>query len=89
MFFGKNKVHILSLGLAMGVLWGACMLFMGLMVLWFGWGTGFMELVSEWYIGFAATLPGVILGTFWGFVDGFVGGGLLAGLYNFFQEKLS
>jgi len=43
-------------------------------------------MISSLYIGYAATLLGSIIGAIWAFVDGFIGGVIVAWLYNAFQK---
>lgn len=88
MLFGKNKVHVLSLGLALGVICGVYVLFVGIVAWKFQWGLSLANLMSEWYIGFSASLLGSLIGALWGFVDGFIGGVLIAWLYNVFYERI-
>ena len=49
---------------------------------WFDWGTELVEVASSLYIGFEPNGLGVFIGGVWGFVDGFIGGVLLAWVYN-------
>jgi len=59
---------------------------MGLMAMYFKWGTEFVAPMSSLYIGYKATWPGSIIGFFWGFVDAGIGGVLIAWLYNKFSK---
>ncbi len=73
-----------AFAIAGGLLWGGAILVTGLVQLVSpGYGAGFLELASSVYPGYE---PGgfgsVIVGTLYGLVDGFVGGFLLAWLYN-------
>ncbi len=78
------RLGVLGFGLALGVMWGVGMLLVGL----FGWqvnyGVDFVNAMGSVYIGFGPTLKGSLLGALWGFVDGFIGGVVLAWLYNMF-----
>ena len=77
-----NKLNAKALGLAMGILWGASVLLMGLMSLFCSWSLAFVEFMAPMYVGYDATILGALIGTLWAFVDAFVGGWLLAWLYN-------
>lgn len=52
----------------------------------FGWGSGFVEVMSSMYIGYEASLVGGLIGAAWGFVDGAIAGLLISLLYNFFSK---
>lgn len=90
---GENgKCCALSLGLAFGVLWAGAILLTGVMNhLSPPYGDQFLGLVDSVYPGYNAQtgLGNLSLGVIWGFVDGFIGGFLLAWLYNLFTRKRS
>lgn len=77
-------LHVCGFGLAIGVSWAIGMFAMGLLALFFGWGTAMVTSFSELYIGYAPTFIGSIIGAIWGFVDGFIFGVLIAWFYNIF-----
>lgn len=77
------KLHVLGLGLAAGILWGASCFLLGLLAMG-GYGAGFVRAVSTFYIGYGASFWGAVIGLIWGFVDFFIGGVILAWLYNIF-----
>jgi len=81
-----QKIDIRSLGLALGTSWAVGVLLIGSMGR-FGWGTPLADLLASVYIGFGSTLPGLIVGALWGFVDGFLGGIIIAWLYNYFLQR--
>ena len=75
-----------SLALTFGLLWGGCLLVVGLINLAdASYGGAFLAMMSSVYPGAdtARTLWRVILGTIYGFVDGVVAGYLFAALYRF------
>ena len=72
--------------MGLGVSWAACMLFVGWAAV-FGWGVKFVDVMSSVYIGFEPTVVGGIVGALWGFVDGAIGGLLIAVVYNRVAEK--
>jgi len=76
-----KRLDIKGLALGMGISWAACMLFVG-WVSAFGWGVKFVEMMSSAYIGFAPTFLGGIIGAVWGFIDGAIGGAIIAFVYN-------
>lgn len=83
-----SSLDIRSLGLALGVLKGLCLLFLGLIAWGPGWSFAIVELIGQLYIGYTPTLVGSIIGGVYGLIDGFIAGALLAWLYNQFQNRL-
>jgi hypothetical protein len=76
-----EKLSVKALTLALGATWSFFMLCIG----WtstFGWGTRVVEVMSSVYIGYAPSFVGGILGALWGFLDGAVGGLIVALVYN-------
>ncbi len=71
-----------GLGLALGLITAAGLLFMSLMSAYVGWGNELVSLVAGVYIGYGEGLGRGLVGVVWGFADGFVGGWVLAWLYN-------
>ncbi len=84
---GKMNIKAFTLGL--GISWGVYMIFIGWLAP-FGWGTEFVSIISTLYIGFAPGFVGGLIGGAWGFLDGAIGGFIIASVYNFIvknQEK--
>ena len=81
------ELDIKGLGLAIGGTWAICTLFLGLAAWLFSYGTDWVSLLSNVYVGYDATLGGSILGAIYGFIDGFIGGVLIAWLYNKFASN--
>jgi len=79
------KLDAKALGLAAGILWGICVCFTTLWVIWRGGGEH-LELLGKFYIGYSVSVGGAFLGLVYGFVDGFLGGWILAWLYNRFAR---
>ena len=76
-----EKLNVKALAVGLGVSWAVCMLFVGWVSI-FGWGTKFVEMMSSVYIGFTPTFLGGIIGAVWGFIDGAIGGAIIAFVYN-------
>lgn len=76
------KVDAKALGLTLGIVWGAAMFLLGLMVIFFDWGAGWVNLMSSLYIGYKASFLGSIVGGIWGFIDAGIAGVIIGWLYN-------
>ena len=82
-----DRLNVLNFGLALGIAFGVGMLLLGLFALWFNWGTEIVNLVGTVYIGYAPTFGGSIIGGIWAFFDSFIGGVIIAWLYNLLQRR--
>jgi hypothetical protein len=80
-----NKLQPVPLGLAAGILWSVSVFILGLTAIG-GWGGGIVAGLGTFYIGYGPSFVGAIIGAVWAFVDGLVGGVLLAWLYNMFAK---
>ncbi len=82
------KLNARALGFAAGVLWGGVVFLVTLLTIYSNWSYGvrFLGVVQSVYPGYRMCLSGAVLGLCYGFVDGFIGGWLLAVLYNFFSK---
>ncbi len=70
---------------ASAILWGACMLIVGLINLRFpSYGADFLRMMSSVYPGFhdSRTVGAVIVGTIYGIVDGAIMGYVFSSLYR-------
>lgn len=76
-----QKLSVQGFALACGIVWSIGVLCVGWTSM-FGWGNGFVNVLSTFYIGYAATFVGAIIGGVWAFFDGLVGGAIFAWLYN-------
>lgn len=76
-----NKLSPNALGVAIGILWAAYVLFCGITAM-FGWGGAIVEVLASLYIGYGPGVPGAIIGAIWGFVDGYIAGFVIAWIYN-------
>lgn len=86
------KLSVKGLALASGILWGVAMLGMGLAnLIWSSYGQQFLQLMASVYPGYHSTrsITEVIVGTLYGAVDGFIGGGVFAWLYNQFAKSVA
>ena len=77
-----NKLDPKACGLAFGILWGGGVLLMGLLAFISTWAQPFVDILSVMYVGYSASIVGILIGTLWGFIDAFIGGWIFAWLYN-------
>ncbi len=85
----KNQLNVLAAGLTAAVFWGGSMFLGTWIAMWFEYGSSLLEVMTGCYPGYEITPIGSLIGLFWGFIDAFLGGVILAWLYNFFNRKLS
>ncbi|MFV1986146.1 MAG: hypothetical protein ACC682_02630 [Gemmatimonadota bacterium] len=80
------KLDSKAMGLWMGVVWGGVVLLVGVVnVVSGGYGASFLNGVASIYPGYeVGGMGSVIIVTLYAVVDGFIGGFLLAWLYNKF-----
>ncbi len=76
------KLDTRALGLTLGIIWGACVLIMGLTTIYLNFGAAFVGLLSTLYPGYKPTILGSVIGGIYGFIDAGIGGVILAWLYN-------
>ncbi len=81
-----DKLRIVPLAVALGAVWALGVLFVG-WVSSFGWGVMFVDVMSSMYIGYKPSFLGGIIGAIWAFVDGAIGGAIIAVVYNAFARK--
>jgi hypothetical protein len=77
-----QKISPLAFGLSLGVLWCLCVVVISLTALHIGYGVGMINALSALYFGLDLTAMGIAIGAAWSFVDAFIGGFLIAYLYN-------
>lgn len=82
-----GKINVLHLGAAVGITGALYALFLGLISMWWNWGSDLVFTLGSYYIGYAPTLAGTLVGTLWLLVDGFIAGVLIAFIYNKFQSR--
>ncbi|MGD8305469.1 MAG: bacteriophage holin [Ignavibacteria bacterium] len=77
-----------ALGLSIGLTWGLTIMLATWWLLVDGSGGMTISKLSNFYIGYSYSWGGAVIGFLWGFVDGFIGGVVIAWLYNFFSKKI-
>ena len=81
----NGKLCPKALGLSFGVMWGLSVLIVGLLAHHFMYGAHFVETMGTLYIGYGPSVLGCFIGGLIGFVNAFIGGYILAWLYNCFS----
>lgn len=78
------QFSVKAFALACGIIFAVWMFVAGLVALvWPDWGARFMDVVGAFYPGVDGVSFGqVIIATLYALVDGFIGGGVFAWLYN-------
>jgi hypothetical protein len=83
------RLSLKALAIAAGLLWGAAILLVGIIHRADpNYGVNFLQMTSSVYPGFhiTGTVGNLALGTVEGFIDGGIGGLVLAWLYNCFTH---
>lgn len=80
------KLNVKALALAVGIVWGLAIFLVTYWFLVFGYEGNTLAKLSNVYFGYSVTWYGAFVGLIWGFVDGLIGGALLAWLYNKFGK---
>ena len=79
------KLSVKALALASGIVIAVFSFVIAVVAVLTGVGLQFIELVGELHPGYPGpTFFGACIQTFWMFVYGLIGGGLLAFIYNYF-----
>ena len=82
------RLSVKGLALGFGLLWGGMLFLIGLFNLGWNYGDQLLMLADSIYPGYhyGGGFGSVVVGTLYGFVDGAVGGAILAWLYNCFAK---
>ncbi len=85
------KLNTIRFGCALSTFWGLTVLLMGVAnLIWPTYGVAFLQLIASIYPGYhfgQGGFLGVIFGTLYAIVDGWIGGVIFAWLYNLFVGK--
>jgi len=77
-----------AFALAGGIMWGLIMAVLTIITLMSGYAVQFVNLMADIYPGYTATSTGIIIGAFYGFLDGFIGCYIFAWLYGLIKSKV-
>jgi hypothetical protein len=84
------KLNLKALSLTAGILWAFAIFLMGIAnFIWPGYGNTFLQVIASVYPGYHVenSIGSIFIGTFYAFVDGFLGGLIFGWLYNLFIGK--
>ncbi len=81
------KLNPKALGLSLGILGGVVFFLWTLVAAYTGYGLELLELLITIYPGYSVTAAGALIGFIYCFLDGFVGGYLIAYLYNWAGKR--
>jgi len=76
------KLNVKALALASGLVWGLGLFLLTWWIIAFDGVTREPTLIGHVYRGFNISPMGSVIGLVWAFVDGTIGGAILAWLYN-------
>lgn len=80
---GGSKLSVCALGFALGITWALGVALLGILSWKFNqYGDVFVQALSSVYIGYGSTPQGIVIGTGWALIDGFICGVIIAWLYN-------
>ncbi len=83
------KLNVPAFALAFGIWWGVGLFLLAWWVIWVVGPLGSPTFIERVYIGYEFTPVGSVIGFLWGFVDGLIGGAIVAWLYNLVAARLN
>ncbi len=82
------KLNVKAFALTCGLVWGAGLFLLTWWIIAFDGATGEPRWIGRLYRGYNISPAGSLIGLAWALVDGFVGGALLAWVYNALAERM-
>ena len=82
------QLNVRAFALAVALWWGLGLFLLTWWMLAVGHVAGEATLIGQIYYGYTVSPLGSVVGLAWGFVDGLVGGAILAWLYNLLARRL-
>ncbi len=83
------KLNVPAFALAFGIWWGVGLFLLAWWVIWVVGPLGSPTFIERVYIGYEFTPVGSVIGLLWGFVDGLIGGAIVAWLYNLVAARFN
>ena len=81
------KLNVKAFSLTCGIVWGLSLFLLTWWIIAFDGATGEPTLIGRLYRGFNISPTGSFIGFIWAFVDGLIGGAILAWLYNLISTR--
>jgi hypothetical protein len=81
------KLDVKAMAITLGLIWGVALFGMTWWVILFDGATGEPTLIGRLYRGYSISPMGSVIGLIWAVPDGFIGGALIAWMYNFFAAS--
>jgi len=76
------QLNIKAFALACGITWGVGLFLLTWWLIATGGPTGEETIIGRVYLGYRVSPLGSLIGLVWAFVDGLIGGAVLAWIYN-------
>ncbi|MGB5751145.1 MAG: bacteriophage holin [Desulfobacterales bacterium] len=76
------KLNVMAFALTTGIICGVGLFLLTWWIIMFDGATGDPTLIGRVYRGYGISAAGSFIGLIWAFVDGLIGGGIFAWLYN-------
>lgn len=83
------RINIKAFAIASGLWWGFGLFALTWWLIWTHGGTGDATIIGKLYPGYHITPLGSVIGLGWGLLDGFIGGAILAWLYDWLVARCS
>jgi len=77
-----TPLDALKFGLACGMTFGLGLFLLGLIATFSGIWADAISMIGRFYLSYAPTVSGSVIGGLWAFVDGTIGGAIFAWIYN-------
>ncbi|OAJ34427.1 bacteriophage holin [Piscirickettsia salmonis] len=78
----NQRLSVYGLGWAIGIVWGVTLVILAWLAAAYGYAGPVVKLISSVYLGYGPTFFKGFIGGLWGLVDGFIGGVIIAMVYN-------
>lgn len=78
----KGTFDVRAAGLSVGIAWAAGVVILAFLAAKADYAQPIVELIGSGYLGYEASFQGALVGAVWALADGFIGGAVIAWLYN-------
>jgi hypothetical protein len=82
------KLNVKAFSLACAISWAGAVFLLTLWIVIMDGQTGELTFIGRVYRGYNISVAGGLIGAAWGFVDGLIGGFVIAWLYNLLTDKM-